>query len=495
MNALLIFLNRRVNLKLFPGIPVVQRFLLPLLVLLFSTLVIYAQTAPVVFGLDAFIDVVTNNHPVMAKAELLRSRAESSVLEARGSFDPKIDMEYSNKSFDGKNYYQIYQGALKIPTWFGIDLKTSYSHNRGEYINEMDFLPSSGLWDLGLSLPLGKGLLLDERRAQLKKAQLYVQSAEQERILIINDLLRDALDSYLQWQQAYQFLRVAEDGVALAEQRLEGAVSGFLQGDKPAVDTLESFLSMQDRMQTLFKARQIFSNTRVSLSNFIWMNGQIPMELDSMAIPDLLDDDILAGFYSESLMREDALLEQHPSIAQYLLKMDQLDIEIRLSQEALKPDLRLDYFPLVSGETQLLQRLTTNNYKFGATLNYPILQRKARGKLRINEIKSQELIYDLSLKRRELDIKLDLYRQNIENQELQFALANEMVENYQRLLDAEYRKFSVGESSVFLVNSREVSYLESRKKRIETLVNLTKYRLAYIYWGASLIDLLSESTN
>lgn len=495
MDSLLIFLDRRANLKLFQVVPIIQRFLLYLLALIFSAPVIYGQTTPVVFGLDAFIDVVTNNHPVMAKAELLRSRAESSVLEARGSFDPKIEMEYSNKSFDRKNYYQIYQGALKIPTWFGIDLKTSYSHNRGEYINEMDFLPSSGLWDLGLSLPLGKGLLLDERRAQLKMVQLYVQSAEQERILIINDLLYDALDSYLQWQQAYQLLRVAEDGVALAEQRLEGTVSGFLQGDKPAVDTLESFLSMQDRMQTLFKARQVFSNARVSLSNFIWMNGQVPMELDSLAIPDLPGSDLLADFYSESLIRADALIEQHPAIAQYLLKMDQLDIEIRLNQEALKPDIRLDYFPLVSADNQLLQRLTTDNYKFGATFNYPIFQRKARGKLKINEIKSQELLYDLSLKQRELDIKLDLYRQNVENQELQFALANEMVESYQRLLDAEYRKFSVGESSVFLVNSREVSYLESRKKRIETLVNLTKYRLAYIYWGASLIDLLRESTN
>ena len=42
-----------------------------------------------------------------------------------------------------------------------------------------------------------------------------------------------------------------------------------------------------------------------------------------------------------------------------------------------------------------------------------------------------------------------------------------MVEDYSKLLKAEERKFQVGESSIFLVNSRESKLIDSRLKAIE----------------------------
>ena len=39
--------------------------------------------------------------------------------------------------------------------------------------------------------------------------------------------------------------------------------------------------------------------------------------------------------------------------------------------------------------------------------------------------------------------------------------------NYKRMVEGEERKFSVGESSLFLVNSRETSYIQSQMKANE----------------------------
>lgn len=468
--------------------PVVLTRLLVMLILTSAFIRTWGQSAPAIFNYEDFLGVLRKNHPVMYQADLLGSLAAAEVDQARGGFDPKVEMDYRSKSFDDKNYYQILDGALKVPTWFGIDLKAGYSYNRGEFLNASEFLPAPGLWDLGLSVPLGKGLLLDDRRAQLQKAKLFVQSAEQERMMMVNDLLFDALQSYLEWQQTYQNLEIAREGVTLAEQRLNGTVASFEQGDKPAVDTLESFLSLQSRRQSLVKARQEYLNAGVTLSQYLWLDGQVPLELDSLTIPGPLQSILFEEFYDGILLREREMVDQHPLVNQYNLKIDQLEIDMRLNREAFKPDIRLDYFPLVPAGDRFINSFVADNYKFGATLNYPILQRKARGKLRANEIKSQDLLYDLSLKRRDLEIKLRLYRENVEIQENQLELVNEMVENYRRLLDAEYRRFEVGESSVFLVNSREVSYIESRKKQIEILAQLTKYRLAYLYFGAVIMD-------
>lgn len=49
-----------------------------------------------------------------------------------------------------------------------------------------------------------------------------------------------------------------------------------------------------------------------------------------------------------------------------------------------------------------------------------------------------------------------------------------MVENYEKLLAAEERKFSFGESSLFLINTRESKLIEAQLKQYELL---TKYNM------------------
>jgi outer membrane protein TolC len=56
----------------------------------------------------------------------------------------------------------------------------------------------------------------------------------------------------------------------------------------------------------------------------------------------------------------------------------------------------------------------------------------------------------------------------------QTDLGAEMVTNYARLLSGESQRFSVGESSLFLVNGREVPLIESRLKQIEYEAKLRK---------------------
>jgi hypothetical protein len=60
--------------------------------------------------------------------------------------------------------------------------------------------------------------------------------------------------------------------------------------------------------------------------------------------------------------------------------------------------------------------------------------------------------------------------------------------DYQRLLNGEKQKFSGGESSLFMVNSRELNYIASRIKLIESIVANKKASLATAHALAILSD-------
>ena len=56
----------------------------------------------------------------------------------------------------------------------------------------------------------------------------------------------------------------------------------------------------------------------------------------------------------------------------------------------------------------------------------------------------------------------------------QNVMAQELVTNYATMLNAEERKYQVGESSIFLINSRELKLIDSQLKQIELTYKLYK---------------------
>ena len=438
-----------------------------------------------------YIEIVKTHHPVTYQANLIKEIAVSNSLMAKGGFDPKIEGSWNKKSFDDKNYYSIASGKVKVPTWFGAELNAGYDRNSGEFLNESDFIPSRGIWNAGISVPLGKGLIIDNRRAELKKAEIFNSASEQEQILLLNDIVYDASLAYLELQAASELLSITLEGLSLAKVRFEGTRSGFINGDKPAIDTLESFINLETRQLENQKALQEIENKKIYLNNFLWLNGDVPVELEENISPEVLDINFLSQQLDSLSIIQDQWIFTHPEILLYDFKIANLKIDQRLAKEDLKPDLRINYNPLVAvGDASIFDEFLINNYKFGATLSYSLIQRKERGKIQLNSIKIEDTKYNQKLKNQDLIVKLDLYLNNVNQTVIQHKLLSKIVNDYNTMLIGESRKFSLGESSLFLVNSRESKYLESRTKLIQLTNKAIKYRYAYILASGSIGNIL-----
>lgn len=439
---------------------------------------------------EAFLNQVRIQHPAARQANLLSNEAQAALMAARGGFDPKLYGEWDRKSFDGKNYFNLGEGGLKIPTWFGIEGKLGYNYASGVYLNPENKLPADGQAVIGISMPLLQGLMIDERRASLLQAKILQQANEARQRSIRNDLLLQATKAYWDWALAYAWLQTYEQAVVIARVRLNGIKESFEAGDKPAIDTLEALIQVQSRLLERNDIQVMYGNALLDLQNFRWQND-LPVTFDSLYQPVALSLTPQNPVLLDS--SPDELTAQHPAVKAYEFKLQQLETERRLKAEQLKPRLDVSYNLLGDGpdlqpdSNGSISDLFRENYKLGISASFPILLRKERGNLQLANLKILDNGYELSLKRQEIRNKIAVYQNELRNLLQQIRLASQMRDNYAALLEAENVRFSIGESSLFLINARENKLIEATLKLAKLQAERMKAEAALL-WAAGRLD-------
>lgn len=432
---------------------------------------------PTVLEETTFLALVRTHHPLAVRAELQRDRARALLQQARGGFDPKLYGDFDQKYFKGTQYYSTLEGGVKVPTWFGVELQASYERNDGVFLNEEQTVPEQGLYAAGLSVSLGRGLLFDERRAELRRARVFQDLTEAEREVELNNLLYDAGSAYWEWAEAGNVVEIYVNAVELAEERYEATLSRAALGDLPSIDTLEARIQLQNRELSLATAQLDLANAEANLNAYLWLDGVVPVELEPTTVPPEVEE----VFVAPVLLGNQIFI--NPEIVRTRLKLAELEIDERLQREQLKPRVDVKYNALLAGGTaQPLEGVSSNNYKWGVTFDQPILLRKERGKLQLIRIKQSQTQLELSDKIALLEAKVEQALNEANITVNQYLLAERNADDYSVLLDGERELFRAGESSLFLVNSREVKYIEALIKQVETLVKHRKARLAYAYY-------------
>lgn len=462
-----------------------KRFII-IFILLFTSFYLLAQSDSIrLLTQTEYFQWILRYHPLVRQANLLNAQADAELRMARGGFDPKLQSEVAQKSFDGKNYYTYTESGFKIPTWYGLEIKGLFNTSSGININPEQKLPAAGQAVLGVKAALGAGLFIDERRAALQKAKILQNANEAERLNAINDVLLDAALAYWDWVKTYNEMLAIEKALSVSRQRLQGIVESYNQGDKPAVDTLETFLQVQNWEFEWNNARLNFQNVGLLLSNFLWYEDNTPLELTDALRPPLLDS-FASGDPLPLLQNFIRIAEQqHPKLRAYQFKISQLEIDKRLALEQLKPRLDVEYNILGNGfrfgdsktdNGNGLENVLLQNYKWGLNFSFPIFLRKERGKLELTRVKILDTDYALQQKRLEILNKVRDAYNAWQNAQAQIELYQDITNNYQRLLEAETTKFELGESSIFLINSREQKLIEAQVKLIKLQAEFQKNR-------------------
>ena len=433
---------------------------------------------------EDYMQWVQDYHPIAIQADLNLRLGQMEVRKARGGFDPMVYGNLDKKEFNQSTYFEKREAGLVVPTWMGVELMGSFEQNNGAYLNSENAGPNNGMLSAGAAVNLGQGLILDDRRATLQKAQLYEQATEVERLNFRNDLNLQATAAYWKWAAAYENKLVLEEGVKLAKIRFDGIKRSYELGDQAAIDTVEALSQLLNRQYRLQLAENsFFENTQV-LNTYLWNESGEPMLLESAVIPQALSQFLNAAPEAEELR---ALVGRHPELLLTDFDLASLNVERRLKTQELLPVVKLKYNFLT--ETVADARpspLFENNYKWGIDFKMPIFIREGRGEYKKSKLKIAETNLELSAKRWEIENKIKNYYTETNLLQQQITIAKKAYSNYNVLLKTESLRFANGESSLFLVNSRENKLIEILQKQVELTIKYFKAKYAIDWASGSL---------
>ena len=419
-----------------------------------------------VLSFNEYLGYVKKYHPIAKQAQLTVSIGQANLMKARGAFDPKIEADYDTKEFKGAEYWDRFNATFKIPTYFGLEFKGNYQLAEGSFISEDETLPEDGLYSVGVSASLAQGLWINERMATLRKAKFFREQTKADQDLLVNQVLYDASLAYFDWLQAYNDALIFQDFLVNATTRFAGIKQSALSGDIAIIDTVEAKIAVQNRLLGLEQAQLNFAKKSLELSNFLWIND-IPVELQPEVVPDLnpsSDVDVTLEILGQPL--DSFTIENHPKLRSLDFKVKGLRVDRNLKANKLLPKIDVEY-NFLTEEYDQLNSLVTDNYKAGINFYFPLFLRKERGDLKLAKFKLRDAEFDRDNAQVEIRNKILAIYTELDSYQDQTDLIAQIVNDYSRLLEAEERKFSFGESSLFLINSRESKLIDSQLKQNE----------------------------
>lgn len=466
-----------------------MRTLFNLLFILLAHQAAFGQTDTLTLNAYQFLQMVRAFHPVVKQAAIAVDKSKADIQIARGAFNPQLGTYIADKTFSNTTYYQTVQPEITIPTWFGIQVAAGMESLNGSRLDPTETEGQTSF--IGVTVPLLKNLVTDKRRAFLRQSKLFNEMAETEQRSIINDILMDAVTAYWEWVNAYQYYVLVSRNEAISFERFGMVKQAFFNGERPAMDTVEALSQYQGFQFQKNEARVDFINQGLSLSAYLWTKENTPYQLPENVIPQ--------RDWEQEAERQDkdpdldnllsAAAANHPDLMVYQQKLNILAIDKKLKFQEILPKLDFTYNHLSKGYNALQQEglLFRNNYQYALKFSMPVPMSAGRGEYRKAKLKIAETTWDQKQKSLAISLKVKNYYNEFQNYKRQVLLQKDMLNNVERLLNAEEIMFQNGESSVFLINARENKVLETKRKLAELKTKYLKSVYA-LQWSAGLLQ-------
>lgn len=443
------------------------------------------------FTLENFYELIRINHPVVKQAALLGEMAKQEIRLAKGNFDPKLEAEFLSKQYEGKEYYSIFNSSIKFPTVFPVDPVVGFDRNSGVNLNPERYISSDFDYKqfyAGIAIPLGRGLITDERRTTLKQAELLRTMNEVEQVKLINKFLLEATKAYWQWNYSYYNYKLLNQSITVANELFNRVKLNYSMGEASGIDTLQAKITLQQRTIEQQEALLEFKNQGLVISTYLWDSLMNPLTLDMQWVPVSIDQPDLQPDVLQTLLEQAKV--NHPDLQKLEIKLEQLENERKLAAENLKPQLNLNYYlidqPFSSNGTNSIT--FDDNYKLGLDFSFPLFLRKERAKLNMTKLKVSNTSYEKALAERiVINEVLNSYNRLINLQGI-VKTQHDMAVNYDRLLQAELLNLEQGESDLFKINLQMEKLIAAQSKWLKVVTEFEKER-AYLYWAAGIRNL------
>ena len=147
--------------------------------------------------------------------------------------------------------------------------------------------------------------------------------------------------------------------------------------------------------------------------------------------------------------------------------------------ESTAPEVDPEPWTVFSGNGGALRNesgtsLLGDGHQVGVGFSMPLLLRRERGELALARLRTTDAELGQARDRTVIRNRINERLNDIATYREQVELGVRMVLNNERLLGGESQRFNAGESSLFLVNAREVPLIEARIRQVELEARLRR---------------------
>lgn len=421
------------------------------------------------------------HHPKIMELEAEGFQRQFARDAASAAFDVQLEQDSMVRASGYYDGFMLTQRVVKPLPFGNAKLKAEYRYADGRfpvYEAEYDSL-SGGEASLGIGMSLLRDRNIDKKRMAISDAEISLNEWQATQEAIRNQLYYNGIMTYLAWYEAHLALSVYESLVTTTRNRRKAIATRVDAGDLAAIALTEFDATVMGRELALQAAKQKAEQSRLKLSFYLRNRQFEPVEIETLASvpsdiqwPWGIDEGAIQDFHRT--------LQAHPLLKEMRFKQRLAENKVVLAENTLLPALNIEAKlarDLGRGPKSLQQTET----QIGLQFSMPLGRRQAKAELGSAAQKVNALRYRYQAVEEALERDLAIASRNWHYNKQIASMQDKQAQLAESLFEQEKKRFNIGASDLFMLNSREASAINSRLSAVKAHIDVLRASLEVVF--------------
>lgn len=420
--------------------------------------------------LEAVTEAALLSFPGLLAAEQRKAAAQGEQLTAEGGFDTTLKL-LSRWSVAGLYENQNYDVAIEQPTGlWGATFFGGWRRGTGNYpiYEGKSMTANDGEFRGGVTLPLWRNGPIDRRRASLAQAELGQIIAGHEYDAALLELKRVVANRYWDWVFAGQRRKIARELLAVAERRDQGVRERAAAGDIATIDATDNQRTILERRERLIAAERLLEQTAIQLGLYYRDPDGEPRLPRPEQLPDGFPEPAPPKVASLDAVIEEAR-QRRPELQRLAQQRKQAEIEREWAQNQQAPAVDISLMGAQDLGVSTSKLVNREEVYAGVSIDLPLQRRVARGRTQSAEANTQRLAQDYRLASDRIAAEVRDALSALKAAQQRIAVVRQQREAARQLAEGEQTRFELGDSSLLIVDMRELANGDAAMAEAEAL--------------------------
>ncbi len=403
--------------------------------------------------------------------------AEESIEQAKGAFDPRVDVSYTHRdnesvaNAEANSYRAGISGRTPLGTTYDLGLQVTES--RDQAVSQE--LPFTSFVGISIRQPLLDGFGYSSNLTELRIAETRHELNEWEFRQVVMNVITDVIIAYHDYYFAAHNLEVVQRNRDLARKLLEDNRKRVQAGGMAPLDIGQNESQLALREERVLVAQNTLNFRGNQLKQLIGDDAQsmLNQSINVVSLPNI------GSITTNPIEDYSAALAQRPDYQQALRELHIAGLLLKQSRNQALPALDIIAGYGLGGDGNSfgssLQEISSDHrmsYELGFAFNQAIPNRADRARRIISELNVN--LGEISLESLEQSILFDLdtFARRVQNDWKRVEISGRARELAETTLAAQERQLQVGTSTTFVVLRLQSDLANAE---IRELIALTDY--------------------